>query len=172
MDTATYKTVALSQFEASLSMLEECIRVCPAIKWKSRVGKYAFWHVAYHTLYCTDGYAARCADAFRPHPRFMPGGITDMTDEYPSREMTRKELVAYTALVRRRVRQAIRRETTATLSGPAGFPWLAFTRAELHLYSMRHVQHHAGQLAALLRRARVATAWAREGTSPSRPRKG
>ena len=29
---------------------------------------------------------------------------------------------------------------------PSGFHWLPFTRGEAHLYNLRHIQHHAGQL--------------------------
>ncbi|KPJ52053.1 hypothetical protein AMJ39_08795 [candidate division TA06 bacterium DG_24] len=34
---------------------------------------------------------------------------------------------------------------------PSGFPWLPFNRFELHLYNIRHIQHHAGQLIERLR---------------------
>ena len=36
-------------------------------------------------------------------------------------------------------------------------------RAEPHLYNLRHVKHHAGQLSTSLRRIGVDTAWARSG---------
>jgi uncharacterized damage-inducible protein DinB len=57
----------------------------------------------------------------------------------------------------------MRRETAATLRGPAGFEWLSFTRSELPLYNLRHVQHHTGQLSAFLRRAKVKTHWQKAG---------
>lgn len=158
-----------SQLDAALHMLEECIRACPAGRWKGKVGKYAFWHVAYHTLYCTDLYTARTMEEWSTHPRFHPGGKADVEGEYPTRTMTRAELLDYTTHVRRLVQASLRRETDASLRGPAGFRWLAFSRAELPLYNLRHVQHHAGQLSAFLRRAKVATRWAKEGKGASRP---
>ena len=164
MDLPDYKRIVLSQFDASLAMLEECLRACPARSWKGKVGKYAFWHVAYHTLYCTDGYTAKTHEAWKPHARFHPGGASDAEDEYPSRVMTRPELIDYVAHVRRKVRASVGRETSASLRGAAGFPWLSFTRAELHLYSLRHVQHHTGQLSAFLRRAKVQTKWVKDGS--------
>ncbi len=39
MDLPTYKRIVTSQFDATLIMLEECIKACPAAKWKSKVGK-------------------------------------------------------------------------------------------------------------------------------------
>lgn len=165
MDLPTYKRLLRSQFDAALAMLEECIRACPPGKWKGEVGKYAFWHVAYHTLYCTDLYTARAGAAWKPTPRFHPGGASDVEDEYPSRVMTKKELIEYVAHVRQLVQASLRRETPASMRGPAGFEWLHFTRAELPIYSLRHVQHHAGQLSAYLRRAKVKTRWIKDGNA-------
>lgn len=163
LDLPTYRRLVRSQFDAALDMLDECLRVCPDAKWKSKVGKYAFWHVAYHTLYCTDLYTANSGAAWKTHPRFHPGGMADVEGEYPSRLMTRKELIAYTAHVRKLVHASLKRETSASLRGPAGFEWLSFTRAELPIYSLRHVQHHTGQLSAFLRRAKVKTRWVKDG---------
>ncbi len=163
MDLATYKRIVQSQFDASLAMLEECIRACPASKWKSTIGKYAFWHVAYHTLYCTDLYTARTEAEWTVHKTYHPGGKADVEDEYPTQVMSQETLLAYCAYVRRKVRASLKSETARSLRGPAGFSWLNFTRAELPLYNMRHVQHHTGQLSAFLRRAKVRTRWAKGG---------
>lgn len=163
MDLPTYKRVVLSQFDAAFAMLEECVRACPPTKWKAKVGKYAFWHVAYHSLYCTDLYTARRESDWKPSPRFHPGGLADVEGEYPTRVITRREMRAYVDHCRTLMRASIRRETTRTLRGPAGFSWLAFTRAELHLYNLRHLQHHTGQLSACLRRAKVKTHWSKDG---------
>jgi hypothetical protein len=43
-------------------------------------------------------------------------------------------------------------ETADTFQGPSGFPYRPSTRGELHLYNLRHIQHHTGQLSAYLRR--------------------
>jgi len=163
MNLATYKSLVTSQFDAAFDMLEECMRVCPEAKWKGKVGKYAFWHVAYHALYCTDLYTARSAEKWKTHPKFHPGGRKDVEGEYPMRVMTRAELLAYNAHCRKLVRASIRRETSASLRASAGFPWLSFRRAELPVYSLRHLQHHTGQLGAFLRRAKVATKWKKDG---------
>jgi hypothetical protein len=37
------------------------------------------------------------------------------------------------------------------LDAASGFDWLPFNRFELHLYNMRHLQHHTGQLTERLR---------------------
>ena len=54
-------------------------------------------------------------------------------------------------------------ETEGSLGGPSGFARRAFSRLEMHLYNLRHIQHHTGQLSAFLRRAGVDTRWVGAG---------
>ena len=61
-------------------------------------------------------------------------------------------LAGYAGTCRARAKAAVEGESDAVLAGPSGFHWLPFTRLELHLYNVRHLQHHAGQLGATLRR--------------------
>jgi hypothetical protein len=51
-----------------------------------------------------------------------------------------------------------------SLDEESGFSWLPFNRLGVHLYNIRHIQHHAGQLADRLRTAaNIGTAWVRMG---------
>lgn len=169
MDARLFKRLIRSQFDAAFSMLEECIRICPRAKWRGRVANYEFWHVAYHALYCTDLFTARAEAQWRTSPRFHPGGRVDVEDEYPSRVMLQAELAAYLASCRRKVRASLARESAASLRGPSGFEWLPMSRAELLVYSLRHLQHHAGQLSAFLRRAGKAPQWRKAGAGTRAP---
>ena len=56
---------------------------------------------------------------------------------------------------------ALERDGGLVFAGATGFGlitddgydlWLPFSRLELHLYNLRHIQHHTGQLSAYLRR--------------------
>ncbi len=140
------------------------------------IAKYPLWQVAYHTLCFVDCYlspsnddfqklvaerAAASPPAFNPQPK----GMAELEDEYPSRLFTREELLAYTALCREKIDAVMASESAAILEGPSGFSWLPFSRAELHLYNLRHIQHHTGQLSAALRRIGVGveTRWIRSG---------
>jgi hypothetical protein len=151
-----FKQTILHQFEAALWMLNECIEKCPEQCWSGPgaiIGKYEFWHVAYHTLYCTDYYFAPSEAEFRLEPEFYPGGEGDFENEYPSRMMTREELKRFLEYCLTRLRAALAAETESSLSGPSGFNHKKpVTRSELYLYSMRHVMHHVGMLSAFLRR--------------------
>ena len=153
--------ILTSQFHAALLMLRECIEKCPEDHWDSLIARYTFWQVAYHTLCMVDCRLDLSDEAWQPHPLFHPAGRADLEDEYPSRRFTRPELLAYFTFCQNKLTAAIPSETAAALNAPApGFP---FSRAELHLQSIRHIQHHTGQLSASLRRVGVETRWVKAG---------
>jgi uncharacterized damage-inducible protein DinB len=150
-----YKQSVLSQFEAALWMLRDCIEKCPHEHWSgptSRIAKYEFWHVVHHTLSCADGYLSRDEHEFVPRPEFHPAGVSDIENEYPSRMFKKAEMLDYLMVCLRKLREAIPMETEQSLRGPSGFSWVKVSRAELHLYNIRHVMHHTGMLSAFLRR--------------------
>lgn len=143
--------VLLAQYEAALAMLRECLTTCPADHWDGVIGKYPFWHVAYHTLCFADLYLSPSDKAFTPR-EIHPAGWKEFDDEYPSRRFDKDELLAYIAVIREKAVTALAAETSATLEGPSGHPYRSFSRGELHVFSIRHIQHHTGQLSAYLRR--------------------
>ncbi|CAG0954392.1 hypothetical protein PHYC_00379 [Phycisphaerales bacterium] len=158
------KHILTSQFQAALAMHRECLVKCPPLHWDSTIGKYPFWHVSYHTLMFVDCYLARSNESFVLRPEFFPAGRAELDEEYPSRRFTQPELLAYADILHHpQLRDTIASETAETLQGPSGFSHLPFTRAELHLYNIRHLQHHTGQLAVFLRRLGVSTGWVKAG---------
>lgn len=157
-------TTAISQqFLAAMAMFKDCLEKCPEEHWDDPVAKYPFWLVAYHTLYCTDGYLEHHEDAFKPNPTFHPGGLTDLTDEYPSKRFTKDELLAYTAFCIDKLNAALARQTLETWWADSGFKRRNMSRAELFIYNLRHVEHHTGQLSAVLRRAGLEPKWVSRG---------
>jgi hypothetical protein len=158
-----YKQSMLGEFDAALCMLNDCLTHCPDDQWDQPVAKYPFWHVAYHTLCYVDCYLSPSNDDFKPSPEFHPKGMEEFEAEHPSRRFTREELLKYAAFCREKLGRSLVAETETTLAGPSGFPWLKFTRAELHLYNIRHIAHHTGQLGAFLRRAGVELRWVKSG---------
>ncbi len=164
--------ILLSQFSASLAMLAECVEQCPDEHWDGKapnvVGKYPFWMVAYHVLCYLDCYLSPSNEAFkagvRPPPEgFHPAGMAELEEEYPSRRMERDELRRYVAFCLEKLRRTMEGETEATLAGASGFPWIPLSRAEGHLYNLRHLAHHTGQLTAFLARMGVETKWVKAG---------
>lgn len=158
-----YARFVVPQFEAALAQLTACIRVCPPERWEEVIGKYPFWHVAYHALMFVDCYLAPSNEAFKPRQQFLPAGRAELEEEFPSRRLAQAELLAYALQLRTQIAPAIQRETAPSLAGPSGFGHLPFNRGELHLYNLRHIQHHTGQLSAFLRRCDVSTPWVKTG---------
>ncbi|MCO6438752.1 MAG: DinB family protein [Phycisphaerae bacterium] len=145
------KTVIGHQYDAALAMLHDCLETCPAVLWDGPVARYPFWQVAYHTLCFADLYLAPSEERFEL-TEMHPQGWAEFENEYPSRRFEKGELTAYAKACRAKARRTIANETAETLQGPSGFARRNFTRAELHVYNIRHIQHHAGQLGAYLRR--------------------
>lgn len=168
--TEHFKTITRSQFAASLRMLSDCVERCPSEHWNNPanvIAKYPFWMVAYHTLCFVDLYLSPGEAVWKPRSEqggLHPAGWDELNEEYPSREFSQAELLGYGELCRGLLDEAIAAETAETLQGPSGFARLTFSRAELYLYNLRHVQHHTGQLSAFLRRAGVELPrWVRAG---------
>jgi hypothetical protein len=162
--TDLFKNILTSQFQASLCMLNDCIQKCPLEHWDGKVAKYPFWQVAYHTLCFADLYLSPSEQSFQFRD-IHPKGWSEFNDEYPSRGFDKPELTAYAATCRQKAIDTLAAETRESLSGESGFSWLEFSRAEAHLYNIRHIQHHAGQLGAYLRRVDQALnpRWIRAG---------
>jgi hypothetical protein len=163
---AQFRQVLAAQFYAGLCMLEDCLRKCPDEHWDGRIAKYPFWQVAYHALCYVDAYLAPHNDAWQP--RTEPGGLhprgrAELDDEYPSRRFERQELIGYVALCRKKVLEALAAESPASLAGTSGFSHLPFSRAELHLYNLRHLGHHTGQLSAYVHRLDLPALWVKTG---------
>lgn len=166
---ALVNNVLASQMRAALEMLKTCITHCPDDHWDTPIAKYPFWQVAYHTLCFVDVYLSPSDTAWAPmldtpeRPGLHPRGRAELEEEYPSRRFARDELLAYAEICHEKITRTFAAETAETLAGPSGFPRLTFTRAELHLYNLRHIQHHAGALAAFLHREGGSVKWVRSG---------
>jgi len=145
------KTVLTGQFEASLCMLGGCVRKCPAEHWEGKVGNGTFRQVAYHTLYFVDLYLSPGPRALEPREFHRRGGSRRIGAD-PGGGVSQAETLAYLAVCRRKAVETLAAETLESLQGPSGFSKLRFSRGELHVYNIRHVQHHTGQLSAYLRR--------------------
>ena len=145
------RAILTGQLEAALCMLKECVQKCPPEHWEGKIANDTFRQVAYHTLFWLDLYLSPGEDAFTLRDLHERGG-DDRSDSAPSTGLSREETLAYVGICRQMIRKTLASETPESLQRPSGFAWLPFSRAETHLYNLRHLQHHAGQLSAYLRR--------------------
>jgi hypothetical protein len=86
-----------------------------------------------------------------PHP-WAPEEKLKIGEPY-----SKAEVREYHELCRAEVETSV---PALNLDSPSGFHWLPFNEAELQFYNIRHLQHHAGQLADRLRTvANAGAAW-------------
>jgi hypothetical protein len=149
MDTA-WKDTLWGQFGAAIDMLDNAIVACPEELWGDRTRQPEYWYTAYHTLFFLDLYLSGSLDGFQP-PRPFTLSELDPAGQLPDRVYTKEELRAYLDHCRRKCRDTIVSLTDEGAREHCEFPWLKIEFGELFLYSMRHVQHHGGQLNLLLR---------------------
>jgi uncharacterized damage-inducible protein DinB len=69
----------------------------------------------------------------------------------PERVYTKQEMQTYLKHGREKCRATIEAMTEEKAQQRCGFDWVDASNAELLLYGMRHVQHHAAQLNLVLR---------------------
>jgi hypothetical protein len=147
--TSYWQETLWQQFGATLDMLENAIRMCPETVWGDSAGFHEFWYMAYHTLFWTDYYLSESPDGFAPPAPYTLSEF-DPEGAFPDRVYSRDEMLAYLAHCRAKARSTFAHMTEKRAGSPSPFR-TNLTVAELHLYNMRHVQHHAAQLNLLLR---------------------
>ena len=149
MDTA-WRTILWQQFGASIDMLENALLACPDEIWADRSGQPEYWYLVYHTLFWLDLYLSGSAAGFSPPAPFTQDE-TDPAGKLPARVYTKDELRIYLRRCREKCRTTIEALTVDKAGGRCLFGWGELSFAELLLYNMRHVQHHAAQLNLILR---------------------
>jgi len=145
------------QYRASLEMLLQAITKCPEALWLAPSYPNKFWHIAYHALFYTHLYLQASEAEFRPWAKHRPnyqylGTVPRPPYDRPKIDVpySKAEILEYHEVCCGESEDRLR---ALELDSPSGFPWLRFSRMELHVYNLRHLQHHAGQLIERLRTA-------------------
>lgn len=151
------RTVLKGQYHAGLAMLREAIDRCPDEEWVSRDHKNAFWQVAYHVLFFTHLYLQQNEAAFRRWSEHRGDGDGTTGDPY-----TKAQVLEYWSFVDQIVDSAVDSLDLENLE--SGFWWYKMSKLEHQLVNIRHVQHHAAQLADRLRSsAGIGIRWVSSG---------
>lgn len=159
--TDLVKQLLVNQFEASLAMLKQCLEQCPLEHYEGKIANDTFRQISYHTLFWSDYYCLPRESAFVVRDWHKRGG-----DEFlptPSLGLSKDDALEYLSFCRQRAIDAIAAETRESFEGPSGFSRWPFSRAELYVHSIRHTQHHTGQLSAYLRRIGLGANWISSG---------
>jgi hypothetical protein len=149
------QSILTSQFEAALAMLGLCVEAAPEEVWHGKVARYPFSQTAFHTLFFTDVYLGLEPAALKPqlfHQAHLElfGDYEQMQDVEPVGVYTKEQIKLYLDFCREKAVAVLAAETEGSLAAMGRFG-RAITRAETHLYNIRHIQHHAAQLILRLR---------------------
>ena len=149
-DTTSWRTIVWRQFGAAIDMLENAMLACPDELWGDRSKRPEFWYLVYHTLFWLDLYLSGSVEGFAPPAPFTLDEL-DPAGLLPERVYAKDELHRYLEHGRRKCRAALETLTDEQARERRRFPWRELSVAELLLYNLRHVQHHAAQLNLILR---------------------
>ena len=147
---STWRAIIWQQFGAAIDMLENAMLACPDEMWSARARRPEFWYVAYHSLFWLDLYLSESVAGFAPPAPFTLDEM-DPAGRGPEQPYTKSELHIYLAHCREKCRATIAAMTDEKAFRRCGFEWVDVSNAELLLYNLRHVQHHAAQLNLILR---------------------
>ena len=145
-----YLDIIVSQYQAALEMLKQTIRECPDPIWNSLDDQTKFWHIAYHALFYTHLYLQDSEQAFVPWSKhraeyqfigqlpWPPHAPPQIGEPYD-----RQTVLEYLAFCQQ---QVAKRVPQVNLESASGFDWLPFSKFELQIYTIRHLQQHTGEL--------------------------
>ena len=135
----------ISQYRAALQMLANTIVHCPDTHWAD----INYQKMVYHALHYTALYLSKTEDDFIPWDNHRPGfhilGNLTARQKLNVVELiySKAEMQNYITAISQSLPHKIDEQS---LTAPSGFEWIAMNKLELHLYNLRHLQHHVGQL--------------------------
>lgn len=159
------KQTLWSNYGSAIDMLTNVVSLLPDAYWEK---DRKFFYRVYHTTIFLDYYLSFPVHSFQPllpYTVVPPDKIPPeaMDDVLPNRLYSKREVLAYLAIIRAKAKLSIKESTESTLNSQwiteeeIGMhdlcPSLArtFTVLEILFYNLRHVQHHVGQLNGSLR---------------------
>jgi hypothetical protein len=145
-----------SQYLAALEMLRQAVVKCPVSQWQAENSKGKYWHIAYHVLYYVHKNLQTSEKDFTPWmcsraPREAPSA--SLAEPITGEAYSRDEILAYLEFCKLQIMEKL---PGMQLQADSGFPWFPFSKLELQIHSIRHIQHHASQLSERLEKDEVA----------------
>ena len=145
-----WKKILWQQYGATIDMLENAIVACPDELWG---GELKYWYIAYHTLFFLDYHLNDDAGTFFPPEPFTMSEM-DPSGLMPDRVYSKAELITYLEHCREKCHSVIKALTEQNAETFITNNYKKeYSKVEILLYNMRHVQHHTAQLNLLLRQS-------------------
>lgn len=98
--TEYLRTILTGQFEASLAMLHQCVRLCSPEHWEGMIANRTFRRIAYHTLLFVDLYLSPREAAFELRDLHRRGGWTEPDEEAPRIGLPKVDTLGYVEICR------------------------------------------------------------------------
>ena len=172
-EISTFRDATLGQFYAALRTLFECVERCPDSVWTEPVHELKFCQSAFHAsffadLYLDNSFEEMKMQAFHLEHESVFRDYEEFSPKKPEHEYERSWVKLYVQHCRDKATNVINAETSETLVQEVSFDWLDITRAEMHIYNLRHIEHHAAQLILRLRQqgVEVGGGWVKTGWDP------
>ncbi len=164
-----YKDLIRNQYDSALRTLKHCIDECPDEMWHQPVCNHSFSQSVFHALFFADVYLGANPQVvedqeFHHENQEVLAGYEEWESTPPTKKYDRQFVDSYLTHCRNKTTAAIAQFTDDNLSQPSGFDWINGTMAEVHVYNIRHIQHHAAQLSLRLRLDHdVSVPWVKSG---------
>lgn len=144
-----------SQYAAALAMMRAAIERCPDDVWEDKQYGNRFWRLSYHALFYAALYLSPSENEAIMWEKARAGyqtlGKSDWNPDFDESVITpysKEELLEFIGFVESRLATAF---DEVPYAAPSGFSWISFDRFQLHIYNLRHLQHHIGQLSERVR---------------------
>ena len=158
METKMISTILASQYKASLGMLRNALEKIPDAQWNTEEYNNPNWQIGYHILWATKFYLGPDTRQYTPFKNAIEGAESlGGANEWENAEVkvegfhTRAELLFFIDELENTLPAAIEK---IPLEGDSGFEWYPYSRLELHINNIRHIQHHTAHPRAWPRRSR------------------
>ena len=173
MNNETITMALISQYKAGLHMLRQAIEKVPADQWNSKEYNNPNWQLAYHVLWGVKFYLGTDPESYVPWERAIEGAESlggDQDWENPEAgttvegNHTQEELLLFIDNLEEMLQLAVE---SLPLHEESGFEWYPYSRLELHINNIRHLQHHTAQIIERLKaRGIKGFPWAIDGNPP------
>lgn len=152
MDNKVIMDILASQYKASLGMLRQTLERIPEEEWNNDEYGNPNWQIAYHTIWATKLYLGANLNSYIPFENVIEGaeslgGAEEWENPNDNLKVegyhTKEELLSYVHSIYDNLVQSIQQ---LPIDQSSGFEWYPYSRMELHINNIRHIQHHTAQL--------------------------
>jgi len=151
MNTADINISIISQMKASLSMLKNCIQLCPDSEWEKDHNDYPFCQIVFHTLFDCDyslcDYESELKDQ-DIHIKYAQifGDYRELIEQIPTKMADKAFIKEYFMHCYSKTELKINDKSLEDLIIRNADVTKSMTKLERYINSIRHIQHHSAQL--------------------------